>query len=238
MPRVRTAWKYVPTDELAGDAIGLHLIDDRYLVAYVLDVSGHGVPAALLAVRAMHAMEPIPEATSLLRDMAGSDQLGTVRHPGQVAAALNRSFRAGKIDNRFMTMILCVLDTRSGRLHVSSAGHPTPLILRGRQPIAAPDAGGVPIAILDDAEYDEGTLQLQPGDRVCLFSDGVLEQLDASGEIQYGTNRLREFLISRSSLPAEQVVAEVATELANWAGNDSFADDVSLVVVEWLGGGE
>src|SRR6185295_6776037 len=57
-PRVRTAWKYVPTDELAGDAIGLHLIDERYLIAYVLDVSGHGVPAALLSVSAMHSMEP------------------------------------------------------------------------------------------------------------------------------------------------------------------------------------
>ena len=82
------------TLSILGAAIGLHLIDDRYLVAYVLDVSGHGVPAALLAVRAMHSLEPIPEATSLLRDMTGADhQLGTVRHPAQVAAALNRSCR-------------------------------------------------------------------------------------------------------------------------------------------------
>ena len=67
-PHVRTAWKYVPTDELAGDAIGLHLIDDRYLVAYVLDVSGHGVPAALLSVTAMHTLEPSPPRPHSLRD--------------------------------------------------------------------------------------------------------------------------------------------------------------------------
>jgi sigma-B regulation protein RsbU (phosphoserine phosphatase) len=239
MPRVRTAWKYVPTDELAGDAIGLHLIDDRYLVAYVLDVSGHGVPAALLAVRAMHSLEPIPEATSLLRDMTGSgDQLGTVRHPAKVATALNRSFRAGDNDDRYLTMILCVLDTLDGRLHITSAGHPMPFILRGRQPVPVPETGGFPIAIMDAADYDEGTLQLQPGDRVCLFSDGILEQTDASGEVQYGANRLREFLISRSTIPAEQVVGEVATELAKWAAAASLADDVSLVVVEWLGRGQ
>jgi sigma-B regulation protein RsbU (phosphoserine phosphatase) len=238
MPRVRTAWKYVPTDELAGDAIGLHLIDERYLVAYVLDVSGHGVPAALLAVSAMHSLEPIPEATSLLRDMTGADgQLGTVRRPGQVATAMNRSFRAGENDDRFLTMILCVLDTLNGRLCITSAGHPMPFVLRGRAPISVPDVGGVPIAIMDGVEYEEGTLQLQPGDRVCLFSDGIIEQTDASGDVQYGANRLREFLIARSTVPAEQVVTEVANELAAWAGGGSFTDDVSLVVIEWLGTG-
>src|SRR3954469_5712218 len=85
-PHVRTAWTYVPTDELAGDAIGLHLIDERYLVSYVLDVSGHGVPAALLSVTAMRALEPLPEQTSLLRCVAApSGELGSVRRPGSVA---------------------------------------------------------------------------------------------------------------------------------------------------------
>jgi sigma-B regulation protein RsbU (phosphoserine phosphatase) len=236
-PQVRTAWKYVPTDELAGDAIGLHLIDQRYLVAYVLDVSGHGVPAALLAVSAMHSLEPIPEATSLLRDMnhAGGE-LGTVRLPAQVATQLNRSFRAGENDGRYLTMILCVLDTHDGRLHMTSAGHPPPLVLRGgREAIPVPDAGGFPIAMVDDAEYEECALQLQPGDRVCLFSDGVLEQFDPAGDEQFGADRLLESLSARSSKPAEQVVIEAAKDLANWAGSENFADDVSLVVIEWLG---
>jgi sigma-B regulation protein RsbU (phosphoserine phosphatase) len=235
-PRVRTAWKYVPTDELAGDAVGLHLVDDRYLVAYVLDVSGHGVPAALLSVTAMHALEPIPEATSLLRDMTGADpRMGSVRHPCDVATALNRSFRAGENDGRYLTMILCVLDTHDGRLCLTSAGHPPPLLLRGREALPVPDGGGFPIAIVDAADYDEGVLQLRPGDRVCLFSDGVLEQTDAAGDEQFGADRLREFLAARHATPAEQVVTEAARELAAWAGADVFTDDVSLVVVEWLG---
>jgi sigma-B regulation protein RsbU (phosphoserine phosphatase) len=238
-PHVRTAWKYVPTDELAGDAIGLHLVDDRYLVAYVLDVSGHGVPAALLSVTAMHALEPIPEATSLLRDMTGADpRMGSVRHPCDVATALNRSFRAGENDGRYLTMILCVLDTRDGRLCLTSAGHPPPLLLRGREALPVPDGGGFPIAIVDAADYDEGVLQLRPGDRVCLFSDGVLEQTDAVGDEQFGADRLREFLAARHATPAEQVVTEAARELAAWAGAASFTDDVSLVIVEWLGDGE
>jgi sigma-B regulation protein RsbU (phosphoserine phosphatase) len=239
-PRARTAWKYVPTDELAGDAIGLHLIDDRYLVAYVVDVSGHGVPAALLAVSAMHAMEPIPEATSLLRDMtaAGSaNDLGTVRRPGRVATELNRSFRASENDGRYLTMILCVLDTQQGRLHIARAGHPEPFVLRGSQSIPVPDAGGFPIALVDDAEYEDITLLLQPGDRVCMFSDGILEQSVAAGSEQFGWTRLLEFLTARSDTPIDGLVTQVADELARWAASAAFTDDVSLVIVEWLGDG-
>lgn len=236
-PHVRTAWTYVPTDELAGDAIGLHLIDDRYLAAYVLDVSGHGVPAALLSVSAMHALEPTPEATSLLRNMTpGDGTMGTVRNPGEVATALNRSFRAGENDGRYFTMVLCVLDTETGGLRISRAGHPPPIVLRrGREPVEVPDAGGFPIALVDGAEYDDVTLQLQPGDRVCLYSDGVAEQTDPAGVEQFGDERLLEFLLKRDAAPAEQVVTEAVDELAAWAGSRTFADDVSLVIVEWLG---
>lgn len=235
-PRARTAWNYVPTDELAGDAIGLHLIDQRYLVAYVLDVSGHGVPAALLAVSAMHALEPIPEATSLLRDMNGPDiPLGTVRHPDQVATALNRSFRAGENDGRYLTMVLCVLDTQTGALNITCAGHPPPFILRGRNTLPIPDAGGFPIAVVDDADYQEAIVQLEPGDRVYLFSDGVLEQCGGTTDEQFGAKRLLEFFVSHHATPAEDVVTAAAEELATFAGSHSFTDDVSLAVIEWIG---
>jgi sigma-B regulation protein RsbU (phosphoserine phosphatase) len=238
-PRVRTAWKYVPTDELAGDAIGLHLIDERYLVAYVIDVSGHGVPAALLAVSAMHAMEPIAGGASLLRDMSAAPggELGTVRGPARVATELNRGFRASENDGRYLTMVLCVLDTQLGRLHIARAGHPEPFVLRGTESVQVPDAGGFPIALVDDVEYEEVTIALQPGDRVCLFSDGILEQMKSDGDNeQFGWTRLLEFLGARGGTPVEQLVSQAAEELAAWAGSASFTDDVSLVIVEWVGG--
>jgi sigma-B regulation protein RsbU (phosphoserine phosphatase) len=235
-PRVRTAWKYVPTDELAGDAIGLHLIDDRFLIAYVLDVSGHGVPAALLSVSAMHSMEP--QEGSLLRDIANpGGELGTVQRPARAATELNRRFRAGENDGRYLTMILVVLDTHTGRLHFTSAGHPTPILLRGQESIALPDAGGFPIAIVDGAEYEDGSIALSPGDRLCLYSDGVLEQTDAKDTEQYGDARLHAALAARIKTPADQVVTEIVTDLSTWAGGGSFTDDVSLVIVEWLGTG-
>jgi sigma-B regulation protein RsbU (phosphoserine phosphatase) len=237
-PNVRTAWTYVPTDELAGDAIGLYLIDERYLVAYVLDVSGHGVPAALLAVSAMHSMEPIPEPTSMLRDMRRGDvELGSVRRPALVATELNRAFRAGENDGRYFTMFLCVLDTREGKMRITNAGHPPPYLMRGKERVQLPDTGGLPIAVMDDMDYEEASIQLQPGDRLYLYSDGVVEQTDSSDEVAFGFDRLREFLTSRDGAPAQKVLDEGVEELARFAGSRSFTDDVSLLVVEWLGRG-
>jgi sigma-B regulation protein RsbU (phosphoserine phosphatase) len=237
-PHVRTAWKYVPTDELAGDAIGLYLIDERYLVAYVLDVSGHGVPAALLSVSAMHALVPEPAQTSILRDLSdrttGND-LGTVQQPARVAAEMNRRFRAGENDGRYLTMLLCVLDTLTGRLKFTSAGHPPPVLVRGGDALDMPDAGGFPIAMLDDAEYEDGTVQLQPNDRLYFFSDGVLEQFRAGANEQFGRKRLVQSLSSRAQTAADRVMAEVIDDLAAWAGSHAFDDDVSLVAVEWIG---
>ena len=237
-PHVRTAWKYVPTDELAGDAIGLYLIDERYLVAYVLDVSGHGVPAALLSVSAMHALEPVPAETSIIRNTAPAPNrgdLGTVQFPARVASELNRRFRAGENDGRYLTMVLCVLDTITGRLRVASAGHPPPVLLRDGAVVEIPDVGGFPIAMLDDAEYEDAAVQLNPGDRLCLFSDGVLEQPDGGVVEQFGRKRLLHSLCSRGQTPADRVVSEVIEDLAAWAGSRAFEDDVSFVIVEWLG---
>jgi phosphoserine phosphatase RsbU/P len=238
-PRVRTAWAYVPTDELAGDAIGLHSVDDRFVVAYVLDVSGHGVPAALLSVSAMHALEPEPAEMSLLRDTTRADGadvgLGTVQRPARVVTELNRRFRAGENDGRFMTMVLCVLDTADGRLHIASAGHPPPLHIRDGQSLAVPDIGGAPISVFDDAEFEDGVIELRPGDRVCLFSDGIVEQTERAGDVQFGTARLLQSLTSRGDAPLDSLVTQVVDDLADWAGSRAFTDDVSCAVVEWLG---
>lgn len=233
--RIRTAWTYVPTDELAGDAIGLHLIEDRYLAAYVIDVSGHGVPAALLSVTAMHYLEPVPEATSLLRDMTRGSGIGTVNRPAILAAELDRRFRSDSGDSRYFTMVLCVIDTHTGALFFTTAGHPLPMVIRGKDTIAVPDVGGPPIALIEGAEYCDGKFQLQPGDRICLFSDGVTEQLDQSRKEQFGEERLQSLLTASRAGGIDSIVETAIGQLADWAGGRKFADDVSFVVLEWSG---
>jgi sigma-B regulation protein RsbU (phosphoserine phosphatase) len=89
--------------------------------------------------------------------------------------------------------------------------------------------------MFDAVEYEESSIQLQPSDRVCLFSDGVLEQTNAAGDEQFGVDRIIRSLTARRSLPAAQAAVEAVNDLTEWAGTGSFADDVSLVIVEWAG---
>ena len=234
-PRVRTAWKYLPTEELAGDAIGLHLIDERYLVAYVLDVSGHGVPAALLAVSAMHELSPLPGGASLLCDKSATRTDGPMSSPAHIVRELNRRFRSEASAGRFLTLSLVVLDTFEGCMRFSSAGHPLPLVLRGASDVPLPDVGGLPLAVMDDAEYDDAAVTLEPGDRVYLYSDGIIEQFARGSEEQFGMARLQRLLAGDAPRRGDAVVTGVIDTLTNWAGRASFDDDVSIVLVEWTG---
>jgi len=234
-PRVRAAWTYVPTDELAGDAIGLELIGDRYLVAYVIDVSGHGVPAALLSVTAMHALAPAGEGTSLLLGPPGGDGLGPVQPPARTVAELNRRFCASDNDGRFLTMVLFAFDTHSGHATFARAGHPLPVLLRAGASVPLGDDGGLPLGLVDGGDYQEVTVKLQPGDRFFLYSDGFLEQARPSDGKQFGEERLEALLISLADTSVAQLVTRSIDALAEWAGGKRFADDMSLVVIEWAG---
>ncbi len=233
--RVRAAWTYVPTDELCGDAIGLELIGDRYLIAYVIDVSGHGVPAALLSVTAMHALAPAGERASLLLGPQGGDGLSRVQSPARTVAELNRRFCASDNDGRFLTMVLFTLDTHSGRATFARAGHPLPVLARASAAVPLSDDGGFPIGLIDDGDYQDVALTLQPGDRIFLYSDGFLEQARPSDGKQFGEERLRSLLVSLADTPGPQLVTRSIDALAEWAGAMRFADDMSLVMIEWAG---
>lgn len=233
--RVCAAWTYVPTDELCGDAIGLELIGDRYLIAYVIDVSGHGVPAALLSVTAMHALAPAGEGASLLLGPQSGDGLGPVQSPARTVAELNRRFCASGNDGRFLTMLLFAFDTHSGRATFARAGHPLPVLLRAGAPVALSDDGGLPIGLVDGDDYQDVALELQPGDRFFLYSDGFLEQARPSDGELFGEERLRALLVSLADTPGPQLVTRSIDALAEWAGGKRFADDMSLVVIEWAG---
>jgi sigma-B regulation protein RsbU (phosphoserine phosphatase) len=234
-PYVRSAWTFVPTDVLAGDAIGLELLHDRYLVAYVIDVSGHGVPAALLSVTTMHALAPAGEGASLLLGAQDGQGIGPLRFPARAVTELNRRFCASDNDGRFLTMVLFVLDSHTGRGAFARAGHPLPIILRAGGVLPLSDEGGLPLAVMDGADYADVPLQFQPGDRIVLYSDGFLEQTRPSDGQQYGDERLKNLMVTLAASPGAEAVSLSVDALAEWAGEKRFVDDMSLVVIEWTG---
>ena len=207
------ASRYVSATEVAGDFYEFIPAEGRRLGILVADVSGHGVPAALVA--------------SMLK-VAVAAQGAHVASPGRVLSEINAIFH-GKLKNQFITALYVYLDLEAGSLTAASAGHPPPLVWRrsSGQVEELPPGGGV-LGRLRRAAYPEVTVPLAPGDRVLLFTDGIPEALSPGGEM-FGEERLREILAGHAS--AETTAETVVSQVAAWTGRSSgFDDDLTLVV--------
>jgi len=209
------ASRYVSATEVAGDFYEFIPAEGRRLGILVADVSGHGVPAALVA--------------SMLK-VAVAAQVAHVASPGRVLSEVNAIFH-GKLRNQFITALYVYLDLETGSLIAASAGHPPPLVWRRSSgQVEELPPGGVVLGRLRQAAYSEVAVPLAPGDRVLLFTDGIPEALNSSGEM-FGEARLREILAGHASQPAEATAEAVVARVAAWTGRSSgFDDDLTLVV--------
>lgn len=229
--RVRFEWAYKPCDELAGDSLGLFRFDERHVGMYVLDVTGHGVAAALLSVAVTHSLSQRDPERSIVTRQAGDGDERSIVGPAEVAGHLNQQFPMADSDNRFFTMIYAVLDTHEGRLHYAAAGHPGPLVLRADGTTEAHDSTGLPIGIDDGATYEERVIDLATGDRFYLYSDGAIEEMNHRREL-FGFEQFRSVLVDGRDAPLAATLESAIAAISAWAGREGFSDDVSLVAAE------
>jgi len=256
---VKIAWDLVPAEELAGDLFNFYSLDEHHLGFYLVDVSGHGIPAAMLSVHLAKTLsaEPRPDSLVRLSDgeinsdnkanyeiSSGTDRsieskidttAKTYRDPKEVAARLNRHFQVDDRDTLYCTMIYGVLDTRDGVGTLCQAGHPYPLICRRDGNVQRLGSGGFPIGLVPNANYEQVDFQLDPGDRLLLYSDGITECFNPKKEA-FGEQRLAECLTNCRSSTLQQTVEQIKFRLAEWRhpdqANSSFCDDASILAIE------
>ncbi|HEX9942771.1 MAG TPA: SpoIIE family protein phosphatase [Thermoanaerobaculia bacterium] len=209
------AARYVPASEVAGDFYDFLPGESRRLGIFVADVSGHGVPAALVA--------------SMLK-VAVAAQAAHAASPARVLSEVNQIFH-GKLKNQFITALYVHLDLEAARLTWASAGHPPPLLWRKRDGRVEELAhGGLVLGRLRRAAYTEASVAVEPGDRLLLFTDGIPEAASPAGE-PFGDERLRAFLADHAGLSAEGIAETLLAKVSEWTGRSAgFADDLTLVV--------
>src|SRR3954468_2754771 len=212
LPGLEVAAVYTPASDVAGDFYDFLELDRGCLGIFIADVSGHGVPAALVA--------------SMLK-IALATQAENASSPARILANLNTLF-FGRLERQFITAAYVHINPIAGILTTASAGHPPP-ILRHDETCDEIIAPGVVLGRFRDARYEEVTRPFVPGDTLLLYTDGVTETANRAAE-QWGDERLRKSIGSESP---SALAAKILSEVQTWRGvSGPPEDDVTMIVVQ------
>ena len=222
----RLAHAFRPCTDLAGDAVGIVPLPRGQVGLYLLDVSGHGVGAALLSFTLNHLLSPSLEGALLVEDTeAGPD----IVVPSRVAERLNRQFPMDRT-RQYFTLVYGTLDESSGQFRYVMAGHPLPVLLAKDASPAPINGSGLPIGMIEDARFEDETVTLRTGDRLYFYTDGVTEALNAA-EQEFGYAGLVEAIERYRDRPLREGLDLIADRVRDWSGGQ-LRDDVSLLGVE------
>ena len=228
-PGVRCSWRIQPSGYIAGDIFNLFPLDQEETGFYLLDVCGHGVPAAMMSVALSMVLTPDATQGSPLRRYDSVSGRSQTLSPEEAIRELNRRFQSK--DDRFFTIIYGVFDASSSTLRFAQAGHPSPILIRRGKESTVLGTGGMPVGLWPEIDFDCFDISVSSGDRILLYSDGVTECVNRDGQA-FGESRLLAYLSDNQELALEELLNGLLTEIRIWRGNSEFSDDVSLLAVE------
>jgi sigma-B regulation protein RsbU (phosphoserine phosphatase) len=228
-------WVFEPSTHIAGDIFNLMPLGGSLWGLYSLDVSGHGVPAAMVAVSVYQNLQP--PSGFVCRPDSGRTSGHIPLRPAQVLHGLDAEYPFERFSN-FFTMAYMILDTDRHTLTYSNAGHPRPVILRRDGRIKLLKRGGPFIGLLGirspnvDDGFMEEQLAFNPGDQLFLYTDGLNEYMNPEGEM-YGNQRLHALIQSCAGKPLSEVVNAIRAALREFGRGAAPVDDITLVGLEF-----
>jgi sigma-B regulation protein RsbU (phosphoserine phosphatase) len=206
----------LPTYEVGGDYYDFINFPDSQIGIAIADVSGKGVPAALIMATLRAALR-----TQVRNDFALPD----------IMRAVNHLLFESTTDAQFVTAVYGVLDPHSGRFTYSNCGHNPPLLMHADGRFDELTTGGPALGIFDVARFEQGIVDVPVGATLAFYTDGVVEAADQDGK-EFGLRRLRNVLYGSSGLSAFRTTRAVLDATRSFSGTDAFADDFTLVVVK------
>jgi len=207
---------------IAGDLYDFFDLGGERIGILCADVSGKGVPAALM----------MANLQAIARAHLGDRIDGPTGPPAHFVEILNQQL-AGRFGNsRYASLLWAEYNTDTGILTYVNAGHPAPILTRSTGEIERLDSGGVPIGMFANARYTGKTVQMQPGTRLVIFTDGVTDAQNAAEE-EFGDERLVEYCRTiAAEIDADSVADRVMQAVAQWAGGSEQFDDTTVVVLD------
>lgn len=233
LDQLRFCWHLDPSCYVGGDTLDYFTIDDEHTGFYIADVSGHGVAAAMLAFTVHASLMPSAAQITQIFGQMGHDCDALLR---KVVTLLNQRFLNMKDTGTYLTMVFGVLNSRTGTLKIAHCGHPPPILLRtGTQVVEQLGDGGLPVGMFPVAAEDVELVsaQLLPGDRLYLYSDGIIE-CDNPKQEGFGLDRLKAFIQESAPQSLEASVEKINSVLSHWREQAPPQDDITMLALELL----
>ncbi len=224
---VEVAWRFTPCESVGGDIFNVLPLDENTLSAFIIDVSGHGVPAAMVTVSVMQSLSQ--HAGVVMRPPKNGD----ITPPAKVLELLDREYPFDRFD-RYFTICYTLLDSKTGELTYSSAAHPEPLLVRADGSLERLEKGGTIIGLGHVVPFEQGHAVLGKGDRVFLYTDGIIETENLQGEM-YGCERLETLLQEVAGDALQDACEAVMEAVAAWSGGAPANDDITLLAYQFNG---
>lgn len=207
-----TAWQ--PVRSVSGDFFNILQFDERKSAFCIGDVAGKGMPAALV----------MSNAQALIKAFA-SEQC----QPRELCTLVNRALGAQLSSGKFVTFFYAGYDSANRKLRYTNAGHNPPMLLRRDGTCVLLEKGGTVLGVFGDSQFEQGEVQLESGDRLLLYTDGITEVVNAAGE-EFGEERLLAVLRANQKLSADTLQERIMATVTEFCGGD-FQDDATLLVL-------
>jgi serine phosphatase RsbU (regulator of sigma subunit) len=208
-------WLYTRSaNDVGGDLVDYLQIDPRRLGVMLGDVAGKGLPAALLMAKLQATLRALVSGVASL---------------GALGAEVNRILNRDGLPNRFATLVYLEIAPGSGRVRLLNAGHPPPLRLRSSGVDELP-RGSIALGIAPDMDFVDQEVEIQPGETLVVYSDGITEAMNAAGDF-FGDERLRAALLPSRTGTAAQAGARILDAVDAFVGEAPVHDDMSLVIL-------
>lgn len=231
IPSLRINWYFEPSSEIGGDLLNIFPVSKDYIAFYLFDVAGHGIHAALQTF----SISRFISALGSDMELAGTPGEEIFR-PGTVIRRLNEEFCLKVHKHHYFTITYGIMNTRTGVVRYVRAGH-TPLIVRkadGHLDILM--AGDMPVGfseVFSHSEFEEQEIRLSPGDRMFLYSDGLVEAGPKRDNERYGDDRFYGMINATGNMDLQGAVSEIVADLKRWLETCQIGDDLSLLAIEF-----
>ena len=232
-PTARVSLLLQSSGHVGGDMVGFYYRNPKRIGVYAFDVSGHGVSSALMTARLAGCLGANNPAHSIAMQQ-NPDNSYSIKHPSDIAAALNQRMLDELDTDLYLTMLLADIDLETGAMILVQAGHPHPAIQSPIHPPVFIGGGGLPIGLIPDARFGSIEHRLFPGERLLIYSDGFTEALDKDGEM-LGQDGWAEILTKYHGSTGPEMLSDLVWETLAFSANGEADDDLSAVLIEYLG---